>query len=101
MITLKTDADINLAQNRYFGENHTETPTPAYTLWDASANIEMNYSKNQTILFQIAVNNILNTDYQSHLSRLQYFEYYTQSPNGHLIIYNMGRNICVKVIVPF
>ncbi len=100
-ITLKTDAEINLAQNRYLGENNTETPTTAYILWDASANIEMNYSKSQTIQFQVAVNNILNTAYQSHLSRLQYFEYYTQSPNGHLGIYNMGRNICVKAIVPF
>jgi iron complex outermembrane receptor protein len=100
-ITLKTDADINLAQNRYLGENKTETPTAAYTLWDASANIEINYSKKQTIQFQLAVNNILNTAYQSHLSRLQYFEYYKLSPNGHFGIYNMGRNFCIKAIVPF
>ena len=82
MITLKTDADVNLAQNRYLGLDKTETPTAAYTLWDASANIEFNYLKSQTFQFQVAVNNILNTAYQSHLSRLQYFEYYTHSPNG-------------------
>ena len=101
IITLKTDADVNLAQNRYLGEDETETPTAAYTLWDASANIEFNYLKNQTLRLQVAVNNILNTAYQSHLSRLQYFEYYTQSPNGHLGIYNMGRNICLKLIASF
>ncbi len=101
MITLKSDADVNLAQNRYLGENNTETPTAAYTLWNASANIEFNYLKSQEIQFQVAVNNLLNTAYQSHLSRLQYFEYYTQSPNGHLGIYNMGRNICLKVIASF
>ncbi|MEO8854711.1 MAG: TonB-dependent receptor, partial [Ginsengibacter sp.] len=101
MITLKTDADVNMAQNRYLGLDKTETATAAYTLWDASANIEFNYLKSQTLQFQVAVNNILNTAYQSHLSRLQYFEYYTQSPNGHLGIFNMGRNICLKVIASF
>jgi iron complex outermembrane receptor protein len=49
----------------------------------------------------IAVNNLFDTAYQNHLSRLQYFEYYTASPNGKKGIYNMGRNICIKVIVPF
>ena len=60
-----------MAQNRYLGLGKTETATAAYTLWDASANIEFNYLKNQTLQFQVAVNNILNTAYQSHLSRLQ------------------------------
>jgi iron complex outermembrane recepter protein len=90
-----------MAQNRYLGLGKTETATAAYTLWDASANNEFNYLKNQTLQFQVAVNNILNTAYQSHLSRLQYFEYYADSPNGQNGIYNMGRNICLKVIASF
>ncbi len=101
VITLKTSADVNLAQNRYLGEDNTETPSAAYTLWDASAAIACTYLKSRTLRFQVAVNNILNTAYQSRDSRLQYFEYYTQSPNGHLGIYDMGRNICFKVITSF
>jgi iron complex outermembrane receptor protein len=51
--------------------------------------------------FQIQVNNLLDENYQSNLSRLKYFEYYTQSPNGRYGMYGMGRNICVKLILPF
>jgi iron complex outermembrane receptor protein len=100
-VCCKTEADYNLAQNRYLGLYKTETPTAAYTLMNASVQTDISYSKKQHLSLQISVNNIFNTGYQNHLSRLQYFEYYTQSPNGHLGIYNMGRNICIKIIVPF
>jgi iron complex outermembrane receptor protein len=70
-------------------------------LMNASIHTDISYSKKQYMSFQLSVNNIFNDAYQNHLSRLQYFEYYTRSPNGHLGIYNMGRNICVKTIVPF
>ncbi|HZY37824.1 MAG TPA: TonB-dependent receptor [Mucilaginibacter sp.] len=101
LVTFKMEADCNLAQDRYLGLYRTETPTPAYTLLDASVNTEINYNKNHVLQFQIAVNNIFDTAYQSHLSRLQYFEYYTASPNSHMGIYNMGRNVCLKMIIPF
>ena len=79
----------------------TETQTAAYTLFNASVHTDIHYSPKHVVQLQVSVNNIFNTAYQSHLSRLQYFEYYTQSPNGHLGIYNMGRNICMKIIIPF
>jgi hypothetical protein len=31
----------------------------------------------------------------------EYFGYYNQSPNGHYGIYDMGKNLVVKLIVPF
>jgi len=43
--------------------------------------------------------NLLNTAYQDHLSRLKYFEFYPNS-TGHNGIYNMGRNISVKLDFP-
>ena len=101
LLSLKVEADYNLAQNRYLGLHKTETPTASYTLMNASVHTDINYSKKQQIAFQLSVNNIFNTAYQNHLSRLQYFEYYTQSPNGHLGIYNMGRNICMKMTMRF
>jgi iron complex outermembrane receptor protein len=51
--------------------------------------------------FHVSVNNLFNKAYQSNLSRLKYFENYKQSPNGYSGIYNMGRNISFKVILPF
>ena len=100
-VSFKTEVDCNLAQNRYLGLYNTETPTASYALLNASVHTDISYSKKQHITFQLSANNIFNTAYQNHLSRLQYFEYYKQSPNCHLGIYNMGRNICMKVIAAF
>jgi iron complex outermembrane recepter protein len=99
--TLEGQADYNMAQNRYLGLYDTETPTPGYMLLNASVSTAFPYTTKNTLQLLFTVNNLLNTSYQSHLSRLQYFEYYTASPNGHLGIYNMGRNICMKVIMNF
>lgn len=94
----KAEMDHDWTQNRYLGLYDTETRTAAYTLFDIWAHTELQYGKKKTMQFQLQVNNLFNTAYQSHLSRLQYFEYFTASPNGHLGIYEMGRNVCVKVI---
>lgn len=101
LLTVKIEADCNAAQNHYLGLYNTETPTAAYTLFNCSFHANINYTGKHIMQFEIGVNNILNTAYQSHLSRLQYFEYYSQSPNGHLGIYNMGRNVCFRFIFPF
>jgi iron complex outermembrane receptor protein len=98
-VTFRVEMDHNWAQGRYLGLYGTETPTAAYTLFNVSAHTDVQRGKRRTIQLQAQVNNLFNTAYQSHLSRLQYFEYYTASPNGRLGIYEMGRNICVKVIL--
>ncbi len=96
--TFKAEMDHNWAQNRYLGLNKTETATAAYTLFNVSVHTELNYTKLKKLQVQLQVNNLLNTAYQNHLSRLQYFEYYKDSPGGHFGIYDMGRNICLKTI---
>lgn len=101
LITLKTDVEYNAAQNRYLGLYNTELPTAAYTLVNAGIHADINYSRHYVMQIELNVNNLFNSAYQSHLSRLQYFEYYAQSSNGHIGIYNMGRNICLKIILPF
>lgn len=97
LLTFKVENDLNLAQNRYLGLYKTETSTAAYDLVNLSANGHL-WKKLEWV---VSVNNLFDTAYQNHLSRLQYFEYYTASPNGHLGIYNMGRNACFKIIIPF
>jgi iron complex outermembrane recepter protein len=99
-VTLTCLADFNAAQNHYLALDHTETPTPAYTLINMGILSTIKYNKNYSLQFQVQLNNLLNTAYQSNQSRLKYFEYYTASPNGHLGIYGMGRNICAKLIMP-
>ena len=101
-ITIKADVDHNAKQDRYLALNSTETFTPAYTLVNAGIDGLLHFNQNSPgmrLIFQ--VNNLFDVAYQSNLSRLKYFEYFTQSPNGHLGMYGMGRNICVKVILPF
>jgi iron complex outermembrane receptor protein len=100
-VALKSQLDFNAAQNHYLALNKTETYTAAYTLFNAGVMTSIRYSKNASLQFQLQVNNLLNTAYYSNQSRLKYFEYYSASPNGHTGIYNMGRNICVKMILPF
>lgn len=100
-ISVKAESDYNMAQNRYLGLYNTETATPSYVLFNISTHADIRYSPKQTVQLELQLNNVFNTAYQSHLSRLQYFEYYTQSPNGRFGIYNMGRNMCIKAIIQF
>jgi len=101
MLNFKIETDFNAAQNRYLGLNNTETATPDYLLLNISALAEINYYKNKTLQVQVQVNNLFDKAYQSNLSRLKYFEYYTQPASGHSGIYSMGRNSCVKLIMSF
>ena len=47
----------------------------------------------------VTADNLLNRAYQSHLSRLKYADVNTVT--GRQGVYNMGRNITVKLVVPF
>jgi iron complex outermembrane receptor protein len=100
-LNIKAEADINGDQSRYLALNHTETYTPAYTLLNIGAGTIIKYTGSQTMQLQFQVNNLLDKSFQSNLNRLKYFEYYAASPNGHLGIFNMGRNIVIKAIVSF
>ncbi|MES2807697.1 MAG: TonB-dependent receptor [Bacteroidota bacterium] len=100
-LNLKAEADVNAAQSRYLALNSTETFTPGFTLFNISAGTSIRYSANRSIQLQFQVNNLFDNAYQSNLNRLKYFEYYNASPSGAMGIYNMGRNICFKAIVPF
>ena len=44
------------------------------------------------------VDNLLNKAYQSHLSRLKYTD--ENAVTGHRGVYNMGRNMTFKIVVP-
>jgi len=100
-INARVELEYCAAQNRYLALYNTETFSPAYTLINISAGAKINYTKNNILQLQVQVNNIFDVLYQGNLSRLKYFEYYTQSPNDHSGMYNMGSNICIKIITGF
>ena len=90
--------DSYFKQDKIYSAFDTETETPAYTLIHTGMGTEV--ASKGKILFSlyISVNNLTDVAYQNHLSRLKYgAENYATGRKG---VYNMGRNISVKLIVP-
>jgi iron complex outermembrane receptor protein len=90
------------AQNRFFAAYGTETYTAGYNL--LSAGIGGNVvNKAGNTLFKVFIEgtNLGNVNYQSNMSRLKYFDNATVPPGVQPGIFNMGRNISFKVVVPF
>ena len=100
-VSFKIESDFSAAQNRYLALENTETATPAFSLINVSTRIDYKISTKSNVQIMLQVNNLFDQAYQSNLSRLKYFEYYSNSPNGKLGMYGMGRNICVKAIFSF
>jgi len=88
----------NFAQNHYYKVDDTETRTPAYTLLSLSAGTDLNICKKKVAELYVTAENLLNTAYQNHLSRLKYCD--VNHITGRQGVYNMGRNIIFKVMVP-
>ena len=90
--------EYNLAQNHYYMVDDTETRTPSYTLLSLSAGTDFNIHKKKIAEIYVTAENLLNTAYQNHLSRLKYCD--INNVTGRQGVFNMGRNIVFKVIVP-
>ncbi len=88
----------NLKQDHYYMEGNTETMTPAYTLLNASAGTDLYFKGKKRAEVYLIGNNLTDKAYQNHLSRLKYTD--INSKTGRQGIYNMGRNILLKVIIP-
>ncbi len=90
------------AQNRFFSAYGTETYTAGYNLLSAGigANLVNAAGKNIVELY-IEGTNLANDNYQSNMSRLKYFDNPDVPPGIQPGIFNMGRNISFKILVPF
>lgn len=89
-------------QNRFFSAYGTETYTGGYNLLSAGLGGEIVNSAGNTVLkVFIEGTNLANTNYQSNMSRLKYFDNQTVPAGIQPGIFNMGRNISFKVVVPF
>jgi iron complex outermembrane receptor protein len=98
---VKFEIEHSFRQNRAYLADNTETPTNAYTLLNAGFGGDLMNKRNKPVLsLFIQVNNLSDIAYQSHMSRLKYFEPYPNNFSGRSGIYNMGRNISCKLIIP-
>jgi iron complex outermembrane receptor protein len=89
------------AQNRVYAADGTETPTPGYAYLNLGMGTGFANKKGKTVMtLSLLANNIFDLAYQDHLNRLKYFEPYASDPRPYHGIYNMGRNIAIKLLVP-
>ena len=75
-----------------------ETRTPSYTLLSLSVGSDVNIHKKKVAEVSITADNLLNRAYQNHLSRLKYTD--VNNVTGKQGVYNMGRNIVFKLLIP-
>ncbi len=95
---VKAEVVYVFPQNHYFKAYHTETATPDYTLLNVATGISFKYWKERQLQCIVGVNNLMDVAYQDHLNRLKYVRPHPFTGKG---LYNMGRNVFMKLIVEF
>lgn len=99
---VKVQLNYTATQARVFTFDNTESRTAGYVLINVGAGTGIKNKSGKSIVdFYLMANNLFDTAYQDHLSRLKYFEQYAASPYGRLGIFNMGRNISIKLVKNF
>ena len=93
------ELECHLRQSHYFRAYGTETATPSYTLLNLSAGTDLlSHGGRRVASLYLSVNNLFDRGYQDHLSRLKYMD--ENALTGRCGVYNMGRNIALRVVVP-
>lgn len=95
------------AQNNIYSALYTELPSEAYTIYNAGIGTNFVNKNTRRVICSLFINctNLTNLAYASHLSHNAYFlasggepVVTTQLNQG---IYNMGRNVGFKLLIPF
>jgi len=90
------------AQDRFFAAYGTETYTAGYNLLSAGIGGNLvNAAGKKIIEVFIEGTNLADINYQSNMSRLKYFDNASVPAGVQPGIFNMGRNISFKIVVPF
>ena len=95
---LAAGLDYYLRQNHIYRADDTETETPGYALLSLSAGTDLQLKGKKVAEVYVTADNLLNCAYQHHLSRLKYTD--VNVVTGRRGVYNMGRNITFKVVIP-
>ena len=90
--------DCYLKQTHIYSADDTETKTPGYALLSISAGSDIQVKGRKIAELYITADNLLDKAYQNHLSRLKYAD--VNAVTGRRGIFNMGRNITFKIVVP-
>ena len=90
--------DCYLKQTHIYSADDTETETPGYALLSLSAGTDIQVNGKKLAELYVTADNLLNKAYQNHLSRLKYAD--ENSVTGRRGVYNMGRNVTFKLVVP-
>ena len=95
---IATGLDCYMKQTHVYRADDTETVTPGYALLSLSAGTDVQLRGKKLAELYITADNLLNKAYQSHLSRLKYADMNVVTARRG--VYNMGRNITFKIVVP-
>ncbi len=89
-------------QDRVYLADNTESATEGYALVNAGIGTGITNKKGKTVVsVSIMANNIFDVAYRDHLSRLKYFTYSAADTNLNHGLYSEGRNIGLRVELPF
>lgn len=94
---ISAQMDWNFAQNRIYAAGGTETATPGYILLNLSAGTDFRLKGKTVASLYLTADNLLDTVYQSHLSRLKYAA--VNPVSGVQGVFNPGRNLGIKLIL--
>lgn len=96
---VKLEMDNVATQNKFFAGYNTETATKGYTLLNAGIGSDIEIGGKKRASLFLAINNITDAAYQSHLSRLKYL---AENPaTGRTGVFNMGRSFNMRLMIPF
>ncbi len=99
---IRATLDATAPQREFYAVDNTETATAGYVLLGLGAGTTLHTrAGREAVQLFLQVDNVFDMAYQAHLNRLKYFEYYQGAAGGRSGIYNPGRNVGVKVVVPF
>ncbi len=90
--------DCYLKQTHIYRADDTETETPGYALLSLSAGTDIQVKGRKVAELYVTADNLLDKAYQNHLSRLKYADENTVT--GRRGVFNMGRNITFKLVIP-
>ena len=106
-IYFEVGVEHDWAQRNIYSELYTELPSYAYTLCNAGIGANFVNKKTRHTVCSLFLNgtNLTNIAYADHTSHNQYFLAYHATPvtvtRQGQGIYNMGRNLGIKLLFPF
>jgi iron complex outermembrane recepter protein len=95
---IKIEFEHYMKQNHYYSAFGTETETAGYSLVNLGLGTDIIMKDHTLCSVYVSLNNLTDVTYQSHLSRLKYGP--VNLITGRTGIYNMGRNISFKILIP-